>query len=94
MPRGALLAAFFAGRSWWPHAAAQGPGRVFCLRCGGSAAADLKASACPGWSERMPAKGQAALLLGGCRRAGGSAADFQRLAAQRLAQLPAAPDQS
>ena len=36
---GAMLAAFFAGRSWWPHSLAQGPGQVFCLRCGRNAAA-------------------------------------------------------
>eukprot|EP00969_Alexandrium_andersonii_P241338 10656730-Alexandrium_andersonii.AAC.1 len=29
---------FFARRSWWPRAIAQGPGQVFCLRCGGRAA--------------------------------------------------------
>ncbi|CAK0881315.1 unnamed protein product [Prorocentrum cordatum] len=48
---GDMLAAFFARRSWWPHALARGPGHVFCPRCGGSAtsAAGLLGSSCLGW---------------------------------------------
>ena len=89
-----MLAAFFAGRSWWPHALAQGPGQVICLRCGASARApaEILGSACPGWKERLPARGQATLLLGELRFAGGSGADFARIAARRLAELPKAPD--
>ena len=64
------------------------------LRCGGSAetSAAMLASACPGWRERLPARGQALLLLGGLRCVGGSVADFAGLAARRIAQLPKVPD--
>ena len=91
---GAMLAAFFAGRSWWPHALAQGPGHVACLRRGASAAtpAEMLGSACPGWRERLPARGQALLLLHDVRCAGGSVSEFAALAARRIAQLPKVPD--
>ncbi|CAK0871689.1 unnamed protein product [Prorocentrum cordatum] len=92
---GGMLAAFFAGRSsWWPHALARGPCHVFCLRSSGSAtsAAGLLGNACPGWRERLPARCQAALLLGELPCAGGSAEAFACLAAQRIAQLPKVPD--
>ena len=91
---GAMIAAFFAGRSWWPHTLAQGPGQVVCLRCGGCAPtrATMLERACPGWTDRLPVSGQALLLLGELRCAGGSVADFARLVAQRIAQLPKVPD--
>ena len=89
-----MLATFFAGRSWWPRSPAQGPGRVCCLRCGGCAetAAAMMGGACPGWRDRLPARGQALLLLGNLRCAGGSEAEFASLAARRIAQLPKVPD--
>ena len=89
-----MLAELFAGPSWWPRSLARGPGQVCCLRCGGSAGtwAAMLVSACPGWRERLPARGQAMLLLGDLRCAGGSVAEFAGLAARRIAQLPEVPD--
>ena len=92
--RGSDLAAFFAGRSWRPHTAAQGPGRVTCLRCGAYEALwqRLAASSCQGWSESLPSHAQGLLFLGDIRCAGGSAVDFCMLVRSRLERLPAAPD--
>ena len=88
------LAAFFAGTTWQPHAAAQGPGRVTCLRCGSSASTwgALSGTPCDGWAESLPAHAMGLLMHGILRRAGGSAADFCTMARQRLERLPAAPD--
>ena len=93
-PRGLDLAAFFAGTTWRPHSAAQGPGRVTCLRCANGAGSwgELSSTPCTGWSEALPAHAQGLLLLGSLRRAGGSAADFCTLVRKRLERLPAAPD--
>ena len=92
--RGAMLRDFFRGQSWWPHVAVQGPGQVTCLRCGQVAASwsHLSGFAYPGWSTRLPARAQATLLLGDVSLAGGGAAEFASLVAQRLARLPRAPD--
>ena len=93
-PRGLDLAAFFAGTTWRPHSAAQGPGRVTLLRCANGAGSwgELSSTPCTGWSEALPAHTQGLLLLGSLRRAGGSAADFCTLVRKRLERLPAAPD--
>ena len=92
--RGEALRLFFEGRSWQPHSAVRGPGFLTCLRCGCEAPRSdvLMASACAGWSPRLPPRAWGLLILGGLRRVGGSAASFEQLVRQRLAQLPAAPD--
>lgn len=91
---GQTLRAFFAGRSWQAHVAVAGPGGVLCLRCARKAQSwkDLADTPCPGWTEDLPAWAQGLLLLGSVCCAGGSTASFSSLAAQRLAQMPAAPD--
>ena len=54
-PRGADLLAFFAGKAWSPNVAAQGPGKVACLRCAACAGTwgELSATPCPGWTEQL-----------------------------------------
>ncbi len=93
-PRGEVLRQFFAGQSWHPHAAAQGPGRVTCIRCGACARnwRVLSAVPCGEPAKTLPVHAQGLLLLGELHRAGGSAVDFNRLVQERLAQLPQAPD--
>ena len=88
------LAAFFAGRVWRPHCAAQGPRQAVCMRCGCGARswAELSSTPCQGWSESLPARAQGLLLLSSHCRAGGSAEDFCTLLGKRLEQLPAVPD--
>jgi ribonuclease HI len=92
--RGEALQAFFAGRSWRPHAPARGPGLVVCLRCGARATARtaLADKPCAGWASTLAAQVQGFLLLGELHCAGGSAEEFARLARSRLAQIPRAPD--
>ena len=92
--RGEALQAFFAGRSWRPHAPARGPGLVVCLRCGARAATRnaLVDTPCVGWASALTAQVQGCLLLGELHCAGGSAEEFARLARQRHAQIPWAPD--
>ena len=92
--RGVDLVAFFAGGSWLPHCAAQGPRQAVCMRCGSSADswANLSSTPCRGWSETLPARAQGLLLFSSPLRAGGSAEDFCTLIGKRLGQLPAAPD--
>jgi len=91
---GELLTAFFQGRSWTPHIPAQGPGRVWCVRCGGSSVsrASLLASACGGWQEALPPLATGMLMLGGLQRIGGDAALFEEVVRRRRQQLPRAPD--
>ena len=87
--------ALFAGRTWLPHAAAQGPRHAACLRCGASARgyAQLSAAPCSGWALASPPRVGALLLLGHrLQRAGGPASAFEAALQRRLGQLPPAPD--
>ena len=90
----ARCAALFAGRAWQPHAAAQGPGHVVCLRCGEVASAwpVLSARPCSGWASSIPPRAAAVLLLDPLERAGGAVEEWRALLERRLRERPGAPD--
>lgn len=93
-PAGEQLAAFFAGRTWRPHLSAQGPGRVWCIRCGATARdkTSLEVSSCRGQSESLSPLLRGLVLFAGLYRIGGDAGEFDDLVQQRCRQLPRAPD--
>lgn len=94
-PRAAdAFQALFAGRAWEPHAAAQGPKFVACLRCGAVAAAwrELAARPCRGWAPVLAPRAAAVLLLDRPARAGGADEAFREALTRRLSERPRAPD--
>ena len=95
-PAAEACQALFAGQAWVPHVAAQAPGFVVCLRCGGSGPSwrRLCAGPCAGWAPSLAPRAAAALLLGegGLGRAGGPAPAYLAALRRRLLERPGPPD--